>query len=512
MMSRVCAVGVWFLVLAGPAFAGPLQAPAAAKAPSEAPINGSQGAAASGGGAPRALIDDLKARRARVMDRLGADAMLIVWGVPNNENFLYLTNVSQDDSVLVLMPGNQTRKEILFIRGSNPVREHWDGHSLTAREATEATGIETVYTLNQFEPFVSAIFSQQPYGFGPNAEGADTEYATFFKALEEDRARLALILGRRALSEPPGHAAAFANRLRDRFFGFSVRDASPILNSLRQIKTAYEQDIMRRSVKISSDAHLAGMRAVAPGRFEYEVESAIEAVYLKNGAMKPGYPSIVGSGPNSTVLHYNESSRQAQNGDLLLVDAAGSFQGYTGDITRTYPVNGKFTKEQREIYEIVLAAQQAGIEVAKAGNRTTDITKACADVIKTGLLRLGLIADASGDQYRIWYTHGPTHWLGLNVHDVGTTNVLAPGMAFVIEPGLYIREAALDNLPKTPENVAFIQKVRPLVEKYKNIGVRIEDSFLLTEIGLERLSASVPRTVEEIEIFMRGANGSSGAR
>jgi Xaa-Pro aminopeptidase len=441
------------------------------------------------------------------MERLGPDAMLVVWGVPNNENLFYLTNVTQDDSVLVLMPGNQTRKEILFVRSFDPVREHWNGHSLSAKEATDATGIETVYTLNQFEPFMSAIFSQQPFGLGPNAQDAETEYATFFKALEEDRARLALVLGRRSLNEPAGHAAAFANRLRDRFFGFSVRDASPIINSLRQIKTPYEQEIMRRSVKISSDAHMAGMRAAAPGRHEYEVESAIEAVYLKNGAMKPGYDSIVGSGPNGTVLHYNESSRQMQNGDLLLVDAAGSFQGYTGDITRTYPVNGTFTREQREIYEIVLAAQNAGIEVAKAGSKTTDLTKACADVIKTGLLRLGLITDASGDQYRIWYTHGPTHWLGLNVHDVGTTNVLAPGMAFVLEPGIYVREAALENLPKTSENLAFIEKVRPAVEKYKNTGVRIEDSFLLTDTGLERLSAPVPRTIQEIESFMRSSTG-----
>lgn len=446
------------------------------------------------------------------MERLGADTMLIVWGVPNNENLLYLTNVAQDDSVLVLMPGNQTRKEILFVRGFDPVREHWSGHSLSATEATEATGIQTVFTLNQFEPFMSAIFSQQPFGLGPNAPNAETEYATFFKALEEDRARLSLVLGRRSLTEPPGQAAAFANRLRERFFGFSVRDASPILNGLRQIKTPYEQDIMRRSLKISTDAHLAGMRAASPGRYEYEVESAIEAVYLKNGAMKPGYDSIVGSGPNGTVLHYNESSRQMQNGDLLLVDAAGSFQGYTGDITRTYPVNGTFTREQRAIYEIVLAAQNAGIEVAKAGNKTTDLTKACADVIKTGLLRLGLITDATGDQYRIWYTHGPTHWLGLNVHDVGTTNVLAPGMAFVLEPGIYVREAALDALPKTPENLAFIQKVRPAVEKYKNTGVRIEDSFLLTDTGLERLSATVPRTIDEIERFMRGSAGSGGGR
>jgi Xaa-Pro aminopeptidase len=262
---------------------------------------------------------------------------------------------------------------------------------------------------------------------------------------------------------------------------------------------------------------MAGMRAAAPGRHEYEVESAIEAVYLKNGAMKPGYESIVGSGPNSMVLHYRDSSRKMERGDLLLVDAAGSYQGYTGDITRTYPVSGTFTPAQREIYELVLAAQEAGIKTVKAGNRVSDITTACTEVIKKGLLKLGLITDTSGDQYRIWATHGPVHWIGLHVHDVGVTSVLAPGMAFVIEPGIYIREQALETLPATKENLAFIEKVRPVMKKYLNTGVRIEDSFLLTPTGLDRLSAPVPRTIAEIESYMRAqptrtsAPGGSGS-
>jgi Xaa-Pro aminopeptidase len=454
------------------------------------------------------LQDDLKGRRARLMERLGPESLLIVWGVPNGENLYYLTGFTQEDSILVLMPGNAKRKEVLFIRGFDARREHREGHSLTPKEATDLTGIETVLTLEQFEPFVSNIFSRRPFSQEIEAE----EFATFFEALDENRARLALVLGRRTLSGPTTPPQEFAAKLRERFDGFTMRDATDAINGLRQIKTAYEQAIMRRSLKISSDAHMAAMRAVGPTRYEYEVESALEAVYLKNGAMRPGYDSIVGSGPNATILHYSESSRQMEAGDLLLVDAAGSFQGYTGDITRTYPVDGSFSREQRDIYEIVLAAQEAGIKVAKAGNRTDDIRAACAEVIRAGLLKLGLLTDAGGDQYRVWYTHGPTHWLGLNVHDVGTTEVLAPGMAFVIEPGIYIREQALDALPKTPENLAFIEKVRPAVKKYLNLGVRIEDSFLLTESGLERLSAAVPRTIDEIESFMRTTRSSAQIR
>ncbi len=185
-----------------------------------------------------------------------------------------------------------------------------------------------------------------------------------------------------------------------------------------------------------------------------------------------------------------------------------SYQGYTGDITRTYPVSGTFTREQRDIYEIVLAAQEAGIKAAKAGNRPNDIQTACDDVMRAGLVKLGLVVEPKGQQFKIWATHGVTHWIGLDVHDVGTRRPLAPGMTFVIEPGIYIREAALADLPRTAENLAFIEKIRPMVEKYKNVGVRIEDSFLLTETGLERLSAGVPRTIEEIEGFLKPTHSS----
>jgi Xaa-Pro aminopeptidase len=273
---------------------------------------------------------------------------------------------------------------------------------------------------------------------------------------------------------------------------------------LRQVKTPYEQTVLRRSVAISSEAHRAGMQAARPGAFEYEVESAIEAVYLKNGAMSWGYPSIVGSGPNATILHYSESSRRMEAGDLLLVDAAANYQHLTGDITRTYPVDGSFDPMQRDLYELVLAAQEAGMKAAKVGNTPDDIEEASEAVIKEGLLKRGLITDVSGEQFRTWYTHGICHFIGLDVHDVGDYNRrLEPGMAFVIEPGLYIREQALTDLPKTAANIAFAEKVRAAVTKYANIGIRIEDSFLLTDTGLERLSATVPRTVAEIEAFMK---------
>jgi Xaa-Pro aminopeptidase len=456
------------------------------------------------------LQDDLKARRGRVLDRLGPEALAIFWSAPTrvysgdvdyeyrqDSNLLYLTGIDQPETILVLMPGNATRREILFISEADARREHWEGHSLTPAEATAQSGVDVVMSVSQFEPFVAAMLSKRSMGAG---EG---EYEKFFAALTDSKARLALMLEPQpSLSAPGGPARQFAAKLRERFFGFSVQDATPILFDLRQIKTAYEQAVMRKSVGISNEAHKAGMREAAPGKFEYEVEAAIEHVYLRNGAMSWGYPSIVGSGPNATILHYNRSSRRMEAGDLLLVDAAANYEGYTGDITRTYPVSGRFTREQREIYEIVLAAQEAGIKAAKAGNRFTDIQAACDDVLRAGLVRLGLVVEPKGQQFKIWSTHGVSHWIGMEVHDVSVPRPLAAGMTFVIEPGIYIREVALDNLPKTPQNAAFIEKVRPMVQKYKNIGVRIEDSFLLTESGLERLSAGVPRTVEEVEAFV----------
>jgi Xaa-Pro aminopeptidase len=464
------------------------------------------------------LADDLKARRARVLDELTPDTMLVLFSAPpkvysndveyefrQDSTLYYLTGVDQEETILVLMPGNRTRRAVLFVRAPNPRREHFTGHSLTKNEATARSGIETVYYTNEFEPFFNSIFDRRPYAFRSRQQEGLDEFERFFAAVAEGRARVALLLQPRpGLSGALGPAHEFARQVRDRFVGTTVIDATDLLWRLRQVKTPYEQRILTRSVEISSEAQRAGMRAARPGAYEYEVESAIEAVYLRNGAMSPGYPSIVGSGPNATVLHYSQSSRRMEPGDLLLVDAAGSYQYLTGDITRTYPISGTFTAVQKEIYALVLAAQEAGMQAARVGNKTRDIEAASEKVIKAGLLKLGLITDASGDQFRTWYTHGICHFIGMDVHDVGDyTRPLEAGMAFVIEPGLYIREAALEDLEKTPENVAFIEKVRPAVQKYKNIGVRIEDSFLLTPSGLTRLSATVPRTIEEIESFLR---------
>lgn len=428
-----------------------------------------------------------------------------------DSNLLYLTAVDQEDTILVLMPGNLTRKEVLFIRDPDPRREHWEGHALTEQEARALTGIEAVYFVSQFEAFIASMFNREP--FGEPRGVPESEYQAFFDAVEKGEAKLALIFGPKPEpSAPLTRAHEFAARARERYVGLSVVDATHAVHGLRQVKTPYEQKILTRSLEISSEAHKAGMRAASPGKYEYEVEAAIEHVYLANGAPSPGYPSIVGSGPNATILHYSKSTRQMQAGDLLLVDAAANYQGLTGDITRTYPVSGTFTDAQKDIYRLVVTAQEAGMKAARVGGRTRDIESAAEEVVRKGLVALGLVTDATGDQFRLWYTHGICHWIGIDVHDEGDyRRDLEPGMSFVIEPGLYIRPRALDALPDTPENRAFKEKVRPAVEKYRDIGVRVEDSFLLTDQGLKRLS-DVPRTVDEIERFLGDRGSGTGDR
>jgi Xaa-Pro aminopeptidase len=467
------------------------------------------------------LQDDLAGRRARLMEKLGPESMAIFWSAPTkvysldvdyeyrqDSNLHYLTGITQDETILVLLPGT-TKKAYLFVREPNARREHWNGHILTKEEASAQSGIETVYHTGEFEPFVTALFNQQNYGGRRNEP--TTEFDGFFGAVRNGTAKLALPLGPKPQpSQPLSAAYDFAAKARDRFLNVGFVDTWPIVSNLRQIKTTYERTLLERSGVISSDAHIAGMRAARPGRYEYQVEAAIEHVYLENGAMSWGYPSIVGSGPNATILHYQASNRQMQDGDLLLVDAAGSFQGYTVDITRTYPINGTFSPLHKDIYRIVLEAQEAAMAAAKVGNKTADVEKASENVVKAGLLKLGLITDVSGDQFRTWYTHGICHWIGMDVHDVGDyQRPLEAGMAFTIEPGIYIRPDALTNLPDTPQNKVFIEKVRPVAEKYQHIGVRVEDSFVLTETGLQNLSQKVPKTIEAIERLMRSGSPST---
>jgi Xaa-Pro aminopeptidase len=465
------------------------------------------------------LSDDLRDRRAGVMTRLGAEAMMVLWSAPTqrysldvdyeyrqDSNLYYLTALAQESTALVLMPGNVSRREILFVKEKDPALEHWRGRLLSVDEARARTGIQTVLPASELEPFIAAMLSGRGSG-----EITPQEAARFFAALAAGHAHVALALDAgRSLTGPPSPPLQFVQRIRERFVGFDTIDAMPILEDLRTVKTAYERKILVKSLEISSEAQTAGMRATRPGAYEYEVKAAIEAVHRGRGAVSWSYPSIVGSGPNATILHYPDGDRQMQAGDLLLVDAACNYAYMSGDITRTYPVSGTFSPLQKDVYRIVLQAQEEAIKTARPGASLQDVHAKTVEVIKAGLLRLGLITDTQGDQYRLWYTHGASHYIGIDVHDVGSrTRALQPGMAFTIEPGIYIRPIALETLPRTRENIAFIERVGPAVRKYADIGIRIEDSFLLEDAGLRNLSAAVPKTIDAIEAFLRPQTAAS---
>jgi Xaa-Pro aminopeptidase len=456
--------------------------------------------------------DDLRERRAHLMEFLDPDGMAIVFSAPRrtysrdieyryrqDSNLYYLTGIEQDETTLVLMPGNESRREILFIKARNPEREHWNGGVLSREEAASVTGIATVLITSEFEPFVNAMLSGKPF------EGLQSGCKRFLEARKEGRAKVYLLLDPKAgYMEEGSLAQMLAGRIKVQFPSVTVTDATNFLRDLRQIKTEYEQRLLRESLRIACDAQLAGMKAIRPGVYEYEVAAAIEAVFLSRGAEGWAYPTIVGSGPNATILHYSRYTRKMVEGDLLLVDAGPNYEYLAGDITRTYPVGGRYSRLQKDIYSIVLEARDAGVKAAVPGARLTDIHARVVDMIKDGLYHLGLITDKSGDQYRAWYTHGSCHFIGIDVHDVGDDKrPLAPGMAFTIEPGIYVRLEALEALAQGTGKGDTAARVRPKVDMYRDIGIRIEDSFLMTETGLECLSDGVPRTIEGIEAALQ---------
>ncbi len=472
-------------------------------------------------GGAQAYTADLAARRAKTMATIGPDTVLVMWSAPQRlysddvhyeyrqeSNLLYLTGIEQPDTILVLVPAAKSQKAHLFVRRGDPLRELWSGHTLTAEEVTARSGIAHVHLQRQteaFDAFMAGLLGgsaeKWPEGTPPG------EFAGFSDALAAGRARVAVLA---RVDRAPADGDDDSDALREfawaretglKYPSVKAFSAGPVLATQRELKTPYEQSVLRRSVEISADAHVEGMRAARPGRWEYEVESAIEATFMRNGALSWGYPSIVGSGPNATILHYLSSTRQMQDGDLLLVDAAGRFQGLTGDITRTYPVNGRFTADQRAIYEVVLRAQEAGIAAARPGGKVEDIVRAVRAVIGDGLQTLGFVRASSGAErdaeINLWFPHGPVHGIGMDVHD--PLGSLDPGAAFVIEPGIYIRPDALDRYPKSSANPALMKQLTPLIERYRHVGVRVEDSFLMTPNGPEMLSGRAPRRIADIE-------------
>jgi Xaa-Pro aminopeptidase len=390
-----------------------------------------------------------------------------------DSGFYYLTGFREPEAVLVIVPGRKPR-EILFCREKNLEREIWDGFRFGPDLARQAFGFDAAFPVGELDARMPDLIADQPVIHTP--VGADPAWdARVAGWLNAVRAKV-----RTGVSAPT-----------------EIRDVRATVNEMRLFKDAHELAIMRRAAQISSAAHVRAMCAATPGRREYEIEAELVHEFCRNGARAAAYGSIVATGANACVLHYRENSAELKKGDLMLIDAGCELDSYAADITRTFPVDGKFTGPQRDVYELVLAAQEAAIRAVKPGASFIDYHDAATRVLVRGFIDMKLCKGSvdkvlADESYKQYYMHRTGHWLGLDVHDAGDYmrkgkwRKLKPGMVLTVEPGCYIRPAR--NVPK----------------HFWNIGVRIEDDVLVTPKGREILTADCPKRVADVEAAVRG--------
>jgi Xaa-Pro aminopeptidase len=475
-------------------------------------------------------LAELAGRRARVAQAIGTKGLLILFSAEprlytndvyyeyrQENNLYYLTNLKQKGATLVLLPGNTQLSEILFLRRRNALAEQWNGLMYSAAEAGRVSGVKEIWEASEFEPFIRALRNREAYRPKPenillssNAVSAVTSAPSglegVFEAAVKNEGDLYLLAAGQAESPEYRQEHRFATDWTQSPGGYNLKNAFPIFANLRLRKSPLEIKLLQHAIDITIEAHERAWANSAASKWEYEVDAQVIYTFKLRNADHWGYPSIVGCGPNATILHYIESQGRVKPGDLMLMDVGAEYEHYTADVTRTFPLNGKFSPAQAAIYQIVYDAQEAAAKAARPGALVSDVDRAATEVIKDGLLRLGLITDKNSRQHRIWFMHGTSHWLGMNVHDVGNYGTkLEPGMIFTNEPGIYLKPDALDNLQKTPENDKFIAAVRPAFEKYKGIGVRIEDDMLITPDGVKWMTAALPRKITDIEAFIARA-------
>ncbi len=387
--------------------------------------------------------------------------------------FHYLCGFPEPEAVLVIVAGDEVRS-ILFCRDKDIEREIWDGFRYGPQAAQEAFGVDEARSIETLDKAMPELLADQPAIFCDVGENSEWD-GRLIEWLNAVRAQV------RTGIAAPGE----------------IRDVRKLLDEMRLIKDASELDIMRRAAAISARAHRRAMRATRPGRFEYEIEAELLHEFRAGGAQAPAYSPIVAGGANACVLHYVSNDARLDADELLLIDAGCELDGYASDITRTFPVGGRFVGAKREIYELVLAAQAAAIASTRAGNSWQDPHDAAVRVLVQGFVDLGLCSGSvdgvieSGD-YRRFYMHRTGHWLGMDVHDCGDYKregqwrTLEPGMVLTVEPGCYVRPD--ERVP----------------ERFWNIGVRIEDDAVVTPQGCEIITSDAPKSIAEIEALMRG--------
>ena len=416
--------------------------------------------------------------------------------------FRYLTGYLEPDAALVILMRGGHQRSTLFVTPADPRRAFYYGFRPDSATIARDMGLEA----RPFESFGTVLDSLVTANSAlPVYQLPDVEDQDFARADTLTRGQQWM----KAFWE--GHP------------DLVLRDATPMVDQLRARKSPAELALVRRAAEISAEGHRAVLSAPEP-RHEYEWAAVLEYTFRRLGAARPAYGSIVGAGVNGTQLHYMKDDGPARPGDLVVMDAAAEYEGYAADITRTVPVSGTFTTEQRAIYQIVRDAQAAAERQVRPGGSAQASLDSSIAVRARGLAKLGLIDSANAmidppwradceraptqcTQANLWMIHGISHGLGLAVHDPAQfyegNRTYQPGDVFTIEPGIYISTRSLDALPDTPRNRAWIARVRTLVKKYENTGVRIEDDYIVTKSGVERISSNAPREIEEIEAIMR---------
>lgn len=399
--------------------------------------------------------------------------------------FYYLTGFPEPESAVVIVATNNETRSLLFCREKDQERETWDGFRYGPDAAADIFGFDSANIFDQLDAAITAELADQPAIYYPLGTDSAVD-ARVRQWLAQVRG-----LGRTGVTAPA-----------------QAHDVHQLLDEMRLVKDDHELGLMRRAAEISANAHVRAMRTCQPGLHEYEIEAELLHEFRSHGSQFPAYGSIVASGANACVLHYRANDAAMCDDDLLLIDAGCELDGYASDITRTFPVNGRFTKGQRELYEIVLASQHAAIEVTRPGSDFNAPHEAAVKVLVQGMIDTGLIKESLSEalesgSYRRFYMHRTGHWLGMDVHDCGdyrerssqnapdsTTGQppwrqLQPGMVLTVEPGIYVRAAA--DIP----------------ERFHDVGIRIEDDAVINEQGCEIITSSVPKEADEIEKLMK---------
>ncbi|WP_105605481.1 Xaa-Pro aminopeptidase [Cronobacter sakazakii] len=395
-----------------------------------------------------------------------------------NSDFWYFTGFNEPEAVLVLIKSDETHSHsVIFNRLRDKTAEIWFGRRLGQEAAPAKLGVDRALAFNEIDEQLYQLLNGLDVVYHSQGEYAYAD-AIVFAALDKLRRG-----ARQNLSAPP-----------------TLTDWRPWVHEMRLFKSPEELAVMRRAGEISALAHTRAMQKCRPGMYEYQLEGEILHEFTRHGARFPSYNTIVGGGENGCILHYTENESQLRDGDLVLIDAGCEYKGYAGDITRTFPVNGKFTPAQRAVYDIVLESLETALRLFRPGTSIQDVTGDVVRVMVKGLIGLGILKGdveqlVAENAHRPYFMHGLSHWLGLDVHDVGfygpdRSRILAPGMVITVEPGLYIAPDA--DVP----------------EEYRGIGIRIEDDIVITETGNENLTASVVKSADDIEALMAAARRS----